>query len=112
MHGLSSWDARNLLLRTMWDLPGTGINSVSLTLAGGFLTIGLPGKIQKLIYAFLKVRVQLCSFILPNFSMDQFEKRKRQKLAWQPTPMFLPGESQGWGSLVGCRLWGCTVGHD
>ena len=24
----------------------------------------------------------------------------------QPTPMFLPGESQGWGSLVGCRLWG------
>ena len=24
---------------------------------------------------------------------------------WQPTPEFLPGESQGWGSLVGCRLW-------
>ena len=22
--------------------------------------------------------------------------------------MFLPGESQGWGSLVGCRLWGRT----
>ena len=22
--------------------------------------------------------------------------------------MFLPGESQGWGSLVGCRLWGHT----
>ena len=20
----------------------------------------------------------------------------------------LPGESQGWGSLVGCHLWGCT----
>ena len=27
---------------------------------------------------------------------------------WQPTPVFLPGESQGWGSLVGCCLWGCT----
>ena len=27
---------------------------------------------------------------------------------WQPTPMFFPGESQGRGSLVGCRLWGCT----
>ena len=26
---------------------------------------------------------------------------------WQPTPV-LPGESQGWGSLVGCRLWGHT----
>ena len=30
-------------------------------------------------------------------------RRKRQ-----PTPVFLPGESQGWGSLVGCRLWGRT----
>ena len=27
---------------------------------------------------------------------------------WQPTPVFLPGESQGWGSLVGCRVWGRT----
>ena len=27
---------------------------------------------------------------------------------WQPTPVFLPGESQGWGSPVGCRLWGRT----
>ena len=27
---------------------------------------------------------------------------------WQPTPGFLPGESQGRGSLVGCRLWGHT----
>ena len=31
---------------------------------------------------------------------------------WQPTPVFLPGESQGRGSLVGCRLWGRSVGHD
>ena len=29
-------------------------------------------------------------------------------LEWQPTPVFLPGESQGRGSLVGCRLWGHT----
>ena len=27
---------------------------------------------------------------------------------WQPTPVFLPGESQGRGSLVGCPLWGRT----
>ena len=27
---------------------------------------------------------------------------------WQPTPVFLPGESQGWRSLVGCCLWGLT----
>ena len=25
---------------------------------------------------------------------------------WQPTPMFLPGESQGQRSLVGCSPWG------
>ena len=24
------------------------------------------------------------------------------------TPVFLPGESQRWGSLVGCHLWGRT----
>ena len=29
-------------------------------------------------------------------------------LSWHPTPVFLPGESRGQGSLVGCRLWGRT----
>ena len=27
---------------------------------------------------------------------------------WHPTPVFLPGESQGRGSLMGCRLRGRT----
>ena len=27
---------------------------------------------------------------------------------WQPTLVFLPGESQGRGNLVDCHLWGCT----
>ena len=27
---------------------------------------------------------------------------------WHRTPVLLPGESQGRGSLVGCRLWGRT----
>ena len=27
---------------------------------------------------------------------------------WQPTPVFLPGESQEQWSQVGCRLWGHT----
>ena len=27
--------------------------------------------------------------------------------AWQPTPVFLPGESHGQRSLVGCSPWGC-----
>ena len=25
---------------------------------------------------------------------------------WHPTPVLLPGKSQGWGSLVGCSPWG------
>ena len=31
-----------------------------------------------------------------------------RKRKWQSTPVFLPGESQGWESPVGCRLWGRT----
>ena len=38
-------------------------------------------------------------------SLFTFMHRRRK---WQPTPMCLPGESQEWGSLVGCRLWGRT----
>ena len=30
------------------------------------------------------------------------------RMDWQPTPAFLPGESQGRASLVGCCLWGRT----
>ena len=43
---------------------------------------------------------------LSNFlSLFTFMHWRRK---WQPAPVFLPGESQGWGSLVGCRLWGRT----
>ena len=39
-----------------------------------------------------------------SLSLFTFMHRRRK---WQPTPVFLPGESQGRGSLVGCCLWGC-----
>ena len=48
---------------------------------------------------------------LPNLKLYQFFTSchgKKQRRQWQPTPVFLPGESQGQGSLVGCRLWGHT----
>ena len=38
----------------------------------------------------------------------KFKSCRDVRRKWQPTPVFLPGESQGWGSLVGCRLWGRT----
>ena len=40
-----------------------------------------------------------------SFSLFTFMHWRRK---WQPTPVFLPGESQGRGSLVGCRLCGHT----
>ena len=40
-----------------------------------------------------------------SLSLFTFLHWRRQ---WQPTPVFLPGESQGRGSLMGCRLWGRT----
>ena len=41
---------------------------------------------------------------LSDFTLIFTFMRWRRK--WQPTPVFLPGESQGRGSLVGCHLWG------
>ena len=41
----------------------------------------------------------------PSLSLFTFMRWRR---TWQPTPVFLPGESQGQGSLVGCCLWGHT----
>ena len=40
-----------------------------------------------------------------SLSLFTFLHWRRQ---WQPTPVFLPGESQGQGSLVGCHLLGYT----
>ena len=41
----------------------------------------------------------------PSLSPFTFMHWRRK---WQLTPVFLPGESQGQGSLVGFRLWGRT----
>ena len=42
-----------------------------------------------------------------HFSLSLFTFMNWRR-KWQPTPVFLPGESQRWGSLVSCRLWGHT----
>ena len=41
---------------------------------------------------------------LSDFTFTLLHWRRK----WQPIPVFLPGESQGQGSLVGCHLWGRT----
>ena len=53
------------------------------------------------VHGVAKSRTQLGDFTF-TFHFHALEKEVAS------TPVFLPGESQGWGSLVGCRLWGRT----
>ena len=50
------------------------------------------------IHGLAKSQTQLSDF---TFTFHFMHWRRK----WQPTPVFLPGESQGRGSLVGCCLW-------
>ena len=47
-----------------------------------------------------------CATSLSLFTVMNWRRK------WQPTPVFLPGESQERGSLVGCRLSDRRVGLD
>ena len=112
------------------DIPNPGIKTTSLkspALAGGFFTAsttreahfthsGTPlqhsclenpmdgGALWAAVHGVTKSRTRLS-----DFTCTFLHWRRK----WQPTPVFLPGESQGRGSLVGCRLWGRTEsGHD
>ena len=67
----------------------------SSTLAWKIPWMEEPGRLQFM--GSLRVRYMVRLFTFMHW------RRK-----WQPTPVFLPGESQGQGSLVGCHLWGCT----
>ena len=58
-----------------------------------------PGRLQSM--GSLGVRQDWAT----SLSLSTFLHWRRK---WQPTPVFLPGESWGRGSLVGCHLWGCT----
>ena len=58
------------------------------------------------VHGVTKSRTRLSDFTFTfQFSLSTFMHWRRK---WQPTPVFLPGESQGRGSLVDCHLWDCT----
>ena len=57
-----------------------------------------PGTLQSM-GSQSQARLSDCTFVF------YFHALRRK---WQPTPVFLLGESQGWGSLVSCHLWGRT----
>ena len=83
-----------------WDLPHPGIKPESLmspALAGGFLPLVPPGRLQSM------GSLGVGHDWVTSLSLFTFMHWRRK---WQPTPVFFPRESQGQGSLVGCRLWG------
>ena len=71
----------------------------SSTLAWKIPWMEEPGRLQSM--GSLRVRHDWAT----SLSLFTFMHWRRK---WQPTPVFLPGESQGRGILVGCGLWGCT----
>ena len=71
----------------------------SSTLASKIPWMEKPGRLQSM--GSLRVGRDLVT----SLSLFTFMHWRRK---WQPTPVFLPLESQGQGSLVGCRLWGHT----
>ena len=71
----------------------------SSTLAWKIPWMGEPGRLQSM--GFRRVGHDWVT----SLSLFTFMHWRRK---WQPTPVFSPGESQGWGSLVGCCLLGRT----
>ena len=68
----------------------------------------LGGKAMTNLHSILKSRAITLLIKVPlgkAISLFTFMHWRRK---WQPTPVFLPGESQGQRSLVGGRLWGRT----
>ena len=78
-------------------LPGTQCSYPSINL--WVLNREEPGRLQSM--GSRRVRHDWAT----SLSLFTFMRWRRK---WQPTPVLLPGESQGRGSLVGFRLWGRT----
>ena len=90
------WQADSLPMHHLGSLPslklssGEGNGTHSRTLAWKIPWTEEPGRLQSM--GSLGVG--------HNFTFTFMHWRRK----WQPTPVFLPGESQGRGSLVGCCL--------
>ena len=100
--GLKDWAWHNFLkayLWSLWRLSEKAMAPHSSTLAWKIPWMVEPGRLQSM--RSLRVRHDWATSLW-LFTFIHW-RRKRQ-----PSPVFLPGESQGWRNLVGCRLWGHT----
>ena len=92
---------RETLVRSLsWDEHlEKGTATHSSTLAWKIPWMEEPGRLQSM--GSQRIRHDWAT----SLSLFTFKHWRRK---WQPTPVFLPGESQGRWSLVGCHLWGRT----
>ena len=96
LHRRGDMNIKKILgLRIRWVLPAPH----SSTLAWKIPRMEEPGGLQSM----GSLRVGHDS--VTSLSLFTFMHWRRK---WQPTPVFLQEESQGWGSPVGCRPWGHT----
>ena len=80
------------------NLPVKAMAPHSSTLAWQIPWMEEPGRLQSM--GSLRVGHDWASS-LSLFTVMHWRRK------WQPTPVFLPGDSQGRWSLMGCRLRGC-----
>ena len=88
-----SWCKCFICILLLW-YPEKAMARRSSTLAWKIPWMEEPGRLQRVGHDWAT-----------SLSLFTFMHWRRK---WQPTPVFLPGESQGRGSLMGCRLWGHT----
>ena len=87
------------ILKFVWNHKGLATAPHSSTLAWKIPWMEEPGRLQSM--GSLGVGYDWVTSLY--FFTFMHWRRK-----WQPTPVFLLEESQGRGSLVGCRLWSCA----
>ena len=94
---LGNLNCRKWNLRQRREYCKVTLDSTPVLLPGKISWTEEPGGLQSM--GSLRVRHDW-ETLLSLFTFMHWRRK------WQPTPLFLPGESQGRGSLVGCRLWG------
>ena len=90
---LSDWEFKATMISILGEGNGTLLQYSCLEnpMDGGAWSAAVHGV--------AKIQTRLSDF---TFTFMHWRRK------WQPTPVFLPGESQGLGSLLGCCLWGRT----
>ena len=91
---------------TTWEAPHRGEPRLIGSQMGECLLNLLPETGQSFFYMLYSSETNSQKMSTYYYIIRKVVNTWRRK--WQPTPVFLPGESQGRGCLVGCHLWGRT----